>query len=73
MKKILGLQWVGVLKLVDEDVREPLLQVRPHRSVIAQEITRSDEEVDEVQLADAPLEILVAFDGMPELPLQTGS
>ena len=49
----LGLQRIGILELVDEEMREALLQLPPHARVIANEITRLDEKIEEIETADS--------------------
>ena len=44
----LGLQRVGVLELVDEEVGEATLELAPHAVVVADEITREDQQVEKV-------------------------
>ena len=46
-----GLERIGVLELVDEEVREALLQLAPHAGVAANEIARLDQEVEEIEAA----------------------
>ena len=48
-QKDLGLEGIGVLELVDEKVREALLQLAAHAGVIANEIARLDEEIEEIE------------------------
>ena len=66
----LGLQRVGVLELVDEDVREALLEAAPHGSSLRDEVARLEQQVEEVERAGARLQLLVAVDGAHQLLLQ---
>ena len=50
-EKDLGLKRIGVLKLVDKEVREAALQLASDASVIANKITRLDEQVEEIETA----------------------
>ena len=47
----LGLQRIGVLKLVDEDPFEALLKARPHLWVIPDEISRLEQKIEKVERA----------------------
>jgi hypothetical protein len=55
----LGLQRVGVLELVDEEVAEALLEPRPHLRVVAHQIARPQQQVEEVEATAATLALLV--------------
>src|SRR5207253_1075472 len=57
----LRLQRVGVLELVDEDVREPALQLGTDRRVVADQVAGAEQQVDEVEAAGAALQGLVSF------------
>src|SRR5262249_46615841 len=61
-KEDLRLKRVGVLELVDEEMRDALLKLVTDRSVVQQEIARADEQIQEVELSRSRLEILVAAD-----------
>ena len=50
-KQDLGLKGISVLELVDEEVREALLQLARARGVVANEVARPDEEVEKIELA----------------------
>ncbi len=52
----LRLQRIGVLELVDEDAREALLEVPPHLAVVANQVARAEQQVEEVERAFARLE-----------------
>ena len=45
----LGLERVGVLELVDEDVREAALKLGAHLGAVADEVARAQQEVEEVE------------------------
>ena len=66
----LGLERIGVLELVDEDVREARLEVAADGRIPAQQIARGQQEVAEVEAPRALLELLVALDDGLELALQ---
>ena len=66
----LGLQRVGVLELVHEEVAEAPLQQGAHRTVVAQQIARAHEQIQEVELTDAVLVGLVGSDDGLELVVQ---
>ena len=69
----LRLQRVGILEFVHEDVGEALLQVcAAPRASVAHEIARQHQQVDEIELAGAALELLVAVDHAPHLGAQRG-
>ena len=68
----LRLQRVGILKLVDKDVREALLKIRAHGGLVAHDITSPQEQIDEVQLARLDLEVFVCTNRRDQLVLQTG-
>ena len=61
-KQDLGLQGIGVLELIDEEMREAALQIPPDSIVIAHEITRFDEEVEEIEATGLRLQKLVVGD-----------
>ena len=63
----LGLQRIGVLELVDEQVREAQLKRGAHLRVIAHEIARRHQQVEEVERAVPRLRRLVAIDHLGEL------
>ena len=52
----LGLQRIGVLELVDEDPREARLEVPPHVRVVAHQIARAQQQIEEVERAVARLQ-----------------
>ena len=58
----LGLQRIGVLELVHEDARAPRLQRRAHAVVVAHQIARAVQQVEEVELAAPRLQLLVAVE-----------
>ncbi len=61
-KQDLGLEGIGVLKLVDEKVGEALLQVTTHAGVIANEVAGLDEEVQKIEPPGFRLENLIVGD-----------
>jgi hypothetical protein len=68
----LRLQRVGVLELVDEDVREAALEIGAHLATVAHEIARSQQEVDEVERGGARLELFVAVHRFEHLLMDQG-
>ena len=66
----LGLQRIGVLELVDEQVREPLLERRAHVAAVAHDVARAHEQVEEVERADASLGVFVGGDDGRQLVVQ---
>jgi hypothetical protein len=58
----LGLQWVGILELVDEEVGKSLLQLGANAAVVSNEVARLDEEIEEIEAAGASLQLFVAPD-----------
>ena len=68
----LGLQRVGVLELVDEDMREPRLERPADARVLRQQIAGAQQQVDEIERAGALLEPLVAGNGIAKLVVQQG-
>ncbi len=45
----LRLQWIGVLKLINEEVREPLAEGPPHALVLAEQIARVEQQIQEIE------------------------
>ena len=66
----LRLQGVGVLELVDEDAGEAPLEVGADRVVVAHQIARLDQQVDEVEAAGVALEVAEGFDRRLQLVAQ---
>ena len=66
----LRLQRIGVLELVDEDVREARLEAAADGRVAADEIARLEEQIEKVERAGARLQLLVAVDRARQLLLQ---
>ncbi|MFN7977839.1 MAG: hypothetical protein U0P30_06855 [Vicinamibacterales bacterium] len=62
----LGLQWIGILELVDQQVAEALLEIAAHVGVVAHEIACPDQQVEEVEGAGARLPLLVDLHGVAE-------
>ena len=51
----LRLEWIGILKFVDENAPEAFLKVAPHVVIVLDQVARTDEQVEEVQRAFALL------------------
>ena len=66
----LDLQRIRVLKLIDEDVSEPTLQVAAHLSVVANQIAGTDQQVEKVELSGVALEATIRFDDFAQLAAQ---
>ena len=66
----LRLQRIGVLELVHEDPLEPLLEVPPHRRVVAHEVARAQQQVEEVERALARLSASYSIDASEQLGVQ---
>src|SRR5204862_4031099 len=62
-----GLERIGVLKLVDEDVRESRLKRLAYAGVLDEEIARPQKQVDEIQGPGGALQIVIAANNVPEL------
>src|SRR5579885_1777413 len=62
----LHLERVRVLELVDEEVREAGLQLAADGGIVAHEVARAQQEVEEVEAAGARLERLVGCDHLPQ-------
>ena len=62
----LGLQRIGVLELVDQQVAEASLEVMAHVGVIADEIAGANQQVEEVEGTGAGLPLLVEPHGVAE-------
>ena len=58
-KKDLGLEGIGVLELVDEEVGEALLQLTTHAGIIANEVAGLDKEVQKIEPPRFRLEDLI--------------
>ncbi len=67
----LGLQRIGVLKLVDQDMSEPPLELAPNGLVVADEIACEEQQIEKVELARAPLQHVVRRDERTEIFAQT--
>ncbi len=68
----LRLQRIGILKLIDEQVAEALLKVRPHLRLVFQKIASHEQQVDEIELPGARLQLLVGFHQVLHLGAQQG-
>ena len=53
----LGLQGVGILELVDQQVAETALQRTPRRAVVAQQVAQAAQEVGEVEATEGELRV----------------
>ena len=51
-----GLQRVGVLEFVDEDMGEALLQLGAHGGVVAHEVARGQQQIEKIEAAGALLQ-----------------
>ena len=58
----LGLQRVGILELVDEQVRQPFAERPPDLGIVAQQVTRAQQQVHEIQRAFGRLQGLVPLE-----------
>ena len=63
----LGLQRIGVLKLVDKDALEALLKARSHDRVVSDQISRLHEQIEEIERAGSALGRLVRVDAASKL------
>ena len=66
----LRLQGIGVLELVDEDVRPARLQAAAHVRVVAHQVARAQQQIDEVEAAGPRLQALVVLDQRPQVVAQ---
>ena len=66
----LGLQRVGILEFVDEQMREPLLKRGPHLVMIAHQIARADQQIEEIERTEPRLRHFIAIDRLPQFALQ---
>ena len=55
----LGLEWIGILELIDKVMREPVLQLGPYALVAKNEITRLDQEIEEIEAPSLLLQVLI--------------
>ncbi|MYD86991.1 MAG: hypothetical protein F4Y14_12910 [Acidobacteria bacterium] len=65
----LGLQRIGVLELVHEDARIALLRVAADAVVVADQVPRLQQQIDEVEPTRLDLQPVVALDGIAQLRL----
>ena len=56
-----GLQGIGVLKLVDEDMGETLSQRLAHGVVVAQQVARGENQIVEIELGAGALVVAIAL------------
>ena len=68
----LRLERIGVLELVHEDPLEARLKPAAHLCVVAHEVARAEEQIEEVERAAAGLQLVVAIDGAAQLALEQG-
>ena len=66
----LGLQRIGVLEFVDEEMGEARLKRPPHARMRREQIARAQQQIDEVERAGAALERFVAVDDIAQLVVQ---
>jgi hypothetical protein len=64
------LQWIGILKLVDEDPPETTLEMTADLVVVLDEIARPHQQVEEIERAFSRLQRLVHVDARHQLLLQ---
>ena len=69
-EKDLGLQRIGILKLVDEDALEAALKPFADPAVVAHQVARDEQEVEKVERAVLGLHLLVAQQRAAQLLLQ---
>ena len=58
----LGLEWIGILELVDEEVGKALLQLGANAAVVSNEVARLDQEIEEIEAAGASLQFFIGAD-----------
>ena len=58
----LGLEWVGILELVDEEVGKALLQLGANAVVVSNEVARLDQEIEEIEAAGASFQFFIGAD-----------
>jgi len=68
----LGLEGIGVLELVHEDVGEPPLEVGPRLVVVAHEVARAHQQIHEVEPSLLVLERAIPLDRPHQLDLEQG-
>jgi hypothetical protein len=66
----LGLERIGVLELVHEDVRQPPLQIGAHVRAVAHEVAGAQQEVEKIERRRARLQRLVTIDRLEELGME---
>src|SRR5690606_10602672 len=66
----LALERVGVLELVDEEMREASLELGARFGVVTDEIAREGEQIEEVEHATTSLQRFVAGDHALQLELE---
>ena len=65
-QKYLRLERIGVLKFIDEEMAEALLQLPANGGIVADEIARFDEKVEEIEPSSLGLQGLVCLDRSPQ-------
>ena len=55
----LGLEGVGILEFIDKVMREALLQLGAHALIVADEITRLDQEIDKIEAPSFSFQVLI--------------
>ena len=66
----LGLERIGVLELVDEEMAPARLQAAAHARVVAHQVACPQQQIDEVETAGATLQPLVVLDQRPQVVAQ---
>ena len=66
----LGLQWIGVLELVDEEPPEATLEMTSNLGVVPEQVARANEQVEEVERAFARLRRFVQIDTSHQFAVQ---
>ena len=66
----LGLQRIGVLELIDEHPLEAALKAGADLRVVADQVARAEQQVEEVERAGVRLQLLVALERGPQFGLE---
>ncbi len=69
-KEDLGLQRIGVLELVNEDMREARLELGSNGERSRRASSRLEQQIEEVELAELPLDAVVLSDERLEIVVQ---
>ena len=67
-----SLQRIGVLKFIDEDVRETILQIAADIGFVTHQIAREQEQIYKIQFAGAAFQSIVMKDKIPHFTAQNG-